>query len=536
MNKHLKNFNLFSERALVLLVSLVTLLLQLISFATTWDGAKVYLDGVFPYASLLFAIAIQATAYFFSNSLRKKKSFLKILALTLAICCSTYYSYIGIYNSVNSPLTYLQESYARISDTLTRQYDSQIALRLEELQSTVSGTVSRIIQKHQLLCSNLEHADACLEALDGVESDISTGMRAPKQASYANYEDYLAAYEAYINAKSSGNNLEQSASREGILASYGYADLEAVTREQSEINSKLVTLYSILQVSTPEEASLALTTLSARLGEEILRASQGEYADAAFQTQLNTLQQAASILEIADFSAADMKNTMKQCASLTSSDFMASYTLLAGENPQLKDAMDIKGRLDSEILSALLKINTLLSEDARISLTDGAYQITDVYIIPMTALTNAETRMTALFCLVMAGLVDGLSVLFAISLRGKSPLWKKRLLPLAPMDERYLSQIYAALPPGTAPTNGFRSFLQCFAPSPETEAQGYMLRASLEELAPFSLLAALLCQINLAKIVPAEVDNKEYLLLKAGFVFWVNDIIYQELLESGGMT
>ena len=62
-----------------------------------------------------------------------------------------------------------------------------------------------------------------------------------------------------------------------------------------------------------------------------------------------------------------------------------------------------------------------------------------------------------------------------------------------------------------------------------------MLRASVEEIAPFSLLAALLCQINLAKILPDTATGKEYLLLKAGFVFWANDMIYKELSKNGGM-
>ena len=101
--KSKRRLSLFGDSALVVLISIVTLLLQSISFATTWNGSKIYLEGVFPYASLLFAVAIQATAYFFSNSLRSRLSFLKMAALCAALCCSTYYSYIGIYNSVNSP-------------------------------------------------------------------------------------------------------------------------------------------------------------------------------------------------------------------------------------------------------------------------------------------------------------------------------------------------------------------------------------------------------------------------------------------------
>lgn len=535
MRKHLKKFSLFSERVLVVLVSFVTLFLQLISFATTWDGAKVYLDGVFPYASLLFAVAIQATAYFFSNSLRKKRSLLKIIALGMALCCSTYYSYIGIYNSVNSPLTYLQERYAQISDTLTGQYNEKMEHKLGEIRVTVSDAISGIIREHQILCTDLEQAAACLAALSAMENDISTGMRAPSRSSYADYEEYLAAYQAYIDARSSGNNLEQSLSREGILASYGFTDLEQLNSWQSERNGKLTTLYSILGITTDEELGAALTTLSAQITTQIQNASLGTAPTGSLQNRLNTLLQAASLLQVSDFSVAEMTSTLAQCADLSSTDYMASFSTLAGNDPQLKDAMDIKGSLDNEIMTALLKINKLLPDNEQISLSEEAYQMTDLYFKPIMALTTEETKLTALFCLAMAGLVDGLSLLFAISLTGKKPLWNKRLLPTAPMDERYIMQIYASLPPDDTYPNGFRRFLQCFAPSPETEAQGYMLRASLEELSSFSLLSALLCQVNLAKILRDEATGKEYLLLKASFVFWVNDMIYQELSEIGGM-
>ncbi len=528
---HLKKFNLFSERVLVVLVSFATLFLQLISFATTWDGAKVYLDGVFPYASLLFAIAIQTTAYFFSNSLRKKKSILKIAALCLAICCSTYYSYIGIYNSVNSPLTYLQERYTQINDSLTRQYNNRMEIELGQLRTAVSDTVSSIVEKHQQLCSALQQADACLNALEGVGNDISTGMRAPKQSAYEHYEDYLAAYQAYITARSSGNNLELSASRDGVLASYGFSGLEEVTNAQSEITGKLTTLYSVLSIGAAEELGSALSSLSTQINEQISNASLGITPQSDLQSHLNTLLQASTLLENPEFSVAETINTLNQCAVLSGSPFMASYSTIAGDAPQLKNAMNIKGSLDSEILSAILKLNTLIPEAEQHSLSDKAYQITDLYLIPITAFTMEETKLTALFCLGMAGLVDGLSVLFAISLRGKRPLWNKRILPTAPMDERYIPQIYASLPPEHSYTNGLRRFLQSFVPSPETESQGYMLRAPLEELASFSLLAALLCQINLAKIIQGDASSKEHLLIKAGFVFWVNEMLYQEQTE-----
>ncbi len=536
MIKQWKNFNLFSERVLVVLVSLMTLFLQIISFATTWDGAKVYLDGVFPYASLLFAIAIQATAYFFSNSLRQKKSILKIAALGLAICCSTYYSYIGIYNSVNSPFRYMQERYSQISDRLTRQFDKEMEIQLGEIRATVSDAVSHITGEHQILCSALDNVNACLASLADTDNRISSGMRAPVQSAYENYEDYAAAYSAYIAALSSGNNLEASASREGILASYGFSDLEEVNTEKSSLEGTCTTLYSIFGISSSAELGEKISSLSNRINAQVHNTSLGNAPDKSLVTDLNILLQAAALLGYPTFSVAEITDSLQVCAELSSTGFMATFEELSGQTMELRRAMEVKGALDSEILSAILKLNMLLPEGSQIDTQEEACEITDLYLIPLTALSEEHTRLTALFCLAMAGLVDGLSVLFAISLRGKKPLWNKKALPFAPMDERYLSQIYASLPTNLAPADGFRRFLDFFVPSPDTEADGYMLQAPLTELSQFHLLAALLCQINLAKLVPADnnPDSANTLLLKAGFVFWVNDILYQESAKIGG--
>ena len=54
----------FGEENLLRLVTFVTLLLQAISFVTTLQGATVFLGGIFVLAPLFFALAVQATAWF----------------------------------------------------------------------------------------------------------------------------------------------------------------------------------------------------------------------------------------------------------------------------------------------------------------------------------------------------------------------------------------------------------------------------------------------------------------------------------------
>ena len=76
---------LFRENTLMAVSAVVSLLLQIISFFTTLDGAKAYFAATFAYAPLLFALAVQSVVYFLENGLRRRATFLKVLALTMAL-------------------------------------------------------------------------------------------------------------------------------------------------------------------------------------------------------------------------------------------------------------------------------------------------------------------------------------------------------------------------------------------------------------------------------------------------------------------
>lgn len=159
----------------------MTLLLQLISFATTWNGARIYLENIFPYAALCFAIAIQAISYFFSNSLRSKASILKVVTLFTALCCSTYYSYIGIYNSVNSPVIYLQEKYICIAQELTLIYNVQLEETIASAQEAVNNASAQIIAEYTTLTGVTENINSCRSALEDLTIEYTSNMRAPSK-------------------------------------------------------------------------------------------------------------------------------------------------------------------------------------------------------------------------------------------------------------------------------------------------------------------------------------------------------------------
>lgn len=570
-HRPLEYFSLFSEKSLTLLISIVTLLLQLISFATTWNGAKIYLEDIFPFASLLFALAIQATAYFFSNSLRRRISPLKVVALCIALCCSTSYSYIGIYNSVNSPAIYLQERYLQISRQLESICDARTEATLNDAREEVNTASSLIISRYSALTSEKENIRACRSALSEVQTTYTSGLRAPKQSSYETYEEYAAVYQAYISSASSGSGLENQASREQQLAAYGYTSMEQLNQAEADNTAALATLRAALgsgligstagentetagtdsamatdtdSASTGSTDSAALTagvsSLSAGLIRAINQTDSGTPLSAADKSDMNQLFQAAALCGYEDSGQSEINRMLELCAQLNAEPLLSTYTDLIQTLPEqtVTDAniMDLKASMDGAIMSAMINLNTLLPKEQQLSYTAAEYQITDLYLVPVEALKATDTRTTAGFCLLVAALIDALSVLFALSIKPRKALWKKPWLTGSMED--FQPYIYAALPANTVvgdaacptPARKLHQFLEHFQPSPHTEADGYMLCCRLNQLNHYNTLTALLCQLNLARILPAGYrDNEEdLLLLRTRFVLWADHMIYQE--------
>ncbi|MBO4980478.1 MAG: hypothetical protein J6C84_01065 [Lachnospiraceae bacterium] len=524
----MNRFTLFGSRTLVILICVVTFLLQLISFATTWSGSKIYLDGVFPHASLLFAIAIQAIAYFFSNSLRDNLNPLKTAALCTALCCSTYYSYIGIYNSVNSPTVYLQENYHSIGQKLEGIFYREREGILLEAQTSVNEAASCIASYYASLAQKEENAENCLAALSDSKTSYTSNLRPPKQSSYENYEDYAAAYQAYIREASKGISTEEQAYREQTLAAFGYASMEELSLAEADTRASMTALETALGATVTQ----ALADLSRELYQAITDTTLGQPLTTEDTASLNRLFQAASLCGYDPGRLSDITASLHLCAEGSSSVLLADYETLVAGLPEGRvtaaNTMDLKSAMDSEILNALLCINSLLPETKQLSLSDPQFQITDLYLIPVEAFCASDTRMTAFLSLGVAALIDGLSVLFALSLRDRKPVFKKRTLLFNRMED-YAPLIYSALP-----KQGLEGFLVQFRPSPRTEKDGFMLMAPMTALDSYHTLAALLCQINLARIVPSGFweNQEELLLLRARFVFWAGSMI----AEKRGLT
>lgn len=527
----------------MVLVSIVTLFLQAISFATTWSGSKVYLEGVFPFAPLLFALAIQATAYFLSNSLRTRITLLKVVAMVVALCCSTYYSYIGIYNSVNSPVSFLQENYMRISDELTRIHNTTLEDSLSGVRLTVGDAYSEINARYSALMNTKENIDTCLSELSDIGTAYSQGLKAPKQSSYETYEEYAAAYQAYIAAKSAGSKTEKETVRADILSSYGYETMSELNQAKQVNTADISALYAALGIAYDPEVDFSgvLSALYMDISSSIDAAALGQPINDITLRNLTCLLQTAMLYSDTSYDLASITNALNSGSESATLTVIADYQTLVNTLPEQMvttgNLMTLKSNMDSQIVTAIISLNSVLPEDEQLSTSDSRFQIMDLYLIPIQALSSSDTKTTASFCLAVAALIDALSVLFAVSIRKKKPVWKRNFL-LHSNPEEYMPQICAALPiwNGTedSPATALSAFLSWFYPSPETEFDGFMMQADMRDLGGFYPLIALLCQINLAKVVPADFcgNENEIVLLRARFVFWANSLIYEENMRN----
>lgn len=498
------------------------------------------MEGVFPYAPLLFALAIQATAYFLSNSLRTRVTLLRIIAMVVALCCSTYYSYIGIYNSVNSPTSYLQENYMRISDELTRIHETTLESSLSEVRLSVGDAYSKVYAQYNAFLDTQMNIDNCLEALSKIDTKTSNGLRAPKQSSYETYEEYAAAYQAYIETKSAGSKTEKETTRLDILSSFGFEDMASLNQEKKKVTADISSMYAALGILQDSDADFnaQLRNIYVDASAAIDGVTKGQPENAENLQKLTSLLQVAMLYSDAEYDLEGILNSLSLGSKSSMLTVIAEYQTLVDALPEKMvtagNLMTLKSNMDSEIVTAIIKLNAVLPKDSQLAASDTRFQITDLYLIPVHAFTSKDTQITALFCLAVAGLIDALSVLFAVSIRTKKPVWKRNFL-VSTNPEDYLPQICASLPAwsesGELPVRSLVEFLGLFSPSPETEQDGYMMRAQMQRLAGFYPLIALLCQINLAKVVPAGFCENESatVLLRAKFVFWANALIYENV-------
>ena len=525
---------LFGQKTLLGQVAAATLLLQAISFVTTWQGAESYLGGVFPFASLLFAVAVQSTVWFFSNSLRGSIAPLRIAALAVAVACSTTFSYIGVYQYIEPPQLALENSYAVLRSNLDARYVACAAEAKDDFCDEVNRLCSALQASQTVRSTEQATLVAARAAYDeaGGSTSLSGALRAPSRWQYADYAEYIAAYNAYLASVTQNTGTEAQAARQAILTQYGYQTIE----ELSAAETANAAAQSSLSALFAGDGSGAATDFSA--GLELLRADLIAAVEGSAQSGFPAPARQKAARLLAACTAAEIDGTpstdtlfarLDAWLSTTGADLLPTAKALEADLPggtaTRANATELRTKMAAALLDAGMTVNLLAAQGEQIDIAAAEWQLPQVYLLPVRALLTGSGRGTAWFCLGIAALVDGLTLLFSLSGRPAESLLYARSVGrlFAGRGAAFGRQVAACLPGRAAPAQELTGFLAQFHADESAMRHGYSLSAQASGLGEWDRLLALLCQANLARILSQEEGGT--VLLKTRFLLWANEQI-----------
>lgn len=505
---------IFSEKALMIAAALISLLLQIISFVTTWQGAEAYFSSAFPLAPLFFAAAVQSVVYFTSNSIRRKPGAGKLIALSLAMLCSNYFSFVGIYSAVNPPTVYLQRTYNAYSSELSAVGEEINSANRAKSVSDINRAVNAVIERYSELTVQKSSMDRLLEQLAAVDGGgLSAGMVPPSRWNYATYEDYAAAYRAYIAGISQGTAAAESTEAQAMLNRYGLSGEADAAKRSAEITAEM------------------------SLIEGVFGASGSGFFSAAEQTRAEIL--------AGDRSAAERVFSLYENLTGIRLEYSAvdrGVELILPEYSELSEGKPPAAARE-QILGVISSACDLLNAAGGNVSTD-CFPIENVYTLPLRAVFT-EFSMDGAVSMALAMLIDYLSLAAAVSyVRKKSVLSARDTAQAAASDEFFFERnIIGAIGLETFAENGglraadedliserLADYVSRFTAVDFAAEQGCTLLARREDVREHELLTAFLCQCGYAKLLTAnEVAalggsaDSDCVLLRTKFLMWVSE-------------
>ncbi len=513
---------IFSENALMITAALTSLLLQIISFVTTWQGAEVYFSSAFPLAPLFFAAAVQSVVYFVANSIRNSPGAGKLIALLLALLCSNYFSFVGIYSAVDPPTVYLQRTYSSYSSELIAEAERLNAERNADSTAAIDRAVNSAISRYTELTSQKASLDSLAEQLSAVDGGgISSGMTAPSRWNYATYEDYAAAYQAYIAGLSQGTAAAENTEVQSLLGRYGLASEAELAERTAEITAEM------------------------SLIEGVIGASGSGFYSSAEQLRAEML--------AGNRSAAERVFSLYERLTGERLEYAADEPEVSPQLPGYGELSD--GRTPAAVREEMLRVisaacDTLNASGGEVSAEN--YPVENIYTLPLRSVF-VDFSTVAAVSLALALLTDYLSLAAAvIYVRKKSVLTARDTVQAAGRDDSFFEQnIAGALQLGEFSAGGsygsaderrlaerLAEYISRFSASDIAVEQGCALIASREAVREHELLTAFLCQCGYAKLLTAEEigvlggsADSDCVLLKTRFLMWANEKL---AAQSGG--
>lgn len=569
---------LFNPRTIAWLIVVVTGFLQLISLSTTFEGSKVYFGGIaLPLglsAPLLFALSVQLIVFCMGHTIRKYFKPWLVLILCMATLCSTYFSYVGIYNHIYSPVDYLEERYKQIYGKMTDEYELTIDESNNQMKAYTFELISTLGNAYTSLVKTAEEHVLLEEKINNIKVDTgrinaqTSSLRKPNMNNYGEDLDRYYADMAKYNA-AVGNMITDTTKQDADLKNQLYDNevksiLGGKTKEafieesvkvetQKEQLEKVVTSMYQLVGGKDEKLGIQdkLLEIQSYIIDYILLSQGDSQIISTLLTQMHT--QAVDLGETKGFETFKKELNQFILMSQKNTVLMKSSDELNEEVKKSlgiqfiteKDAMLLYTTMQSEIKNAAFLLNQIKGDTDLIDLNSEAYSMHNLYVLPIKKLTTiGEGMAMAWFALAFAILIDGLTLLFALMEgKEKSALLANRNRDIIggskeAMDEVLLSNLVAMgktvakRDTITEANRNLKGFLDQFTIISEAMESGYSMWAPLEKLTENHVFIAVLCQFNLASILTGkevEIVEKEqlkedakYVFLKTKFIIWAN--------------
>lgn len=168
LHSHSNLLNTYLNRRVA---KVLTFLLQIISFVTTYAGFTFFLGTVNPIAPLFMAITIQGGCYYllnYTSSRKRTGTWKRNILLGMLILTSTITSYIGIYDGVVRPVEKMERQYENykemvdnfVDNLINNKYNTYIDYSLinESLDTIkrIHSDASQAIQKLSQQANNID--------------------------------------------------------------------------------------------------------------------------------------------------------------------------------------------------------------------------------------------------------------------------------------------------------------------------------------------------------------------------------------------
>ncbi len=152
------------------IAKIFTFLLQIISLITTYAGFTFFLGNLNPIAPLLIAIVVQGGCFYLLNYTAANKrsgQWRRYILLFVLIAISVTTSFMGIFNSIVSPIESMNDTYYSYVSAANRLLDYKTSTIFKSYTNTeINTTYGFIEEKNELARTNIESQSKTYEAFD----------------------------------------------------------------------------------------------------------------------------------------------------------------------------------------------------------------------------------------------------------------------------------------------------------------------------------------------------------------------------------